>query len=132
MENVYRIIIDVLKFFFQTTNDVDRLIEEQLQKLKQLKRPIRPFIVVVGTNKEISSDIYLVLEKKVMYECKSVIHAFDISFKTTKVLNLSYPPASEYLWQILAEGLYSIQGTAVHSVASEVLSDLDCLRQKAL
>jgi len=81
--------------------------EEYITNRNQLKLPIQPFIIIVGTPLEPREII--VYFDSIKFKVFTVIRAIDLCFKIFQLFNLEYPIQSGAVWHFIQKYLYSIQ-----------------------
>ncbi|CAI6354025.1 unnamed protein product [Macrosiphum euphorbiae] len=99
-------------------------IEDHIKILKNEKRPVQPFIFIIGTltkPKEI-----LVFFDSIKYKLFSIISAIDICFKIFHLFNLEYPPEAYIVWLFIQKYFYSLNTKfdKSHHMLGQILLDL--------
>jgi hypothetical protein len=83
-----------------------RLRQQAKSMAIDLKLPIQPFLIIVGSIKDIQ-DVYVCVDNEV-YKVPELLQGLDICFKTFHVFNLQYPSASEHIWMLIQKGIYKV------------------------
>ncbi|XP_018371215.1 PREDICTED: uncharacterized protein LOC108766426 [Trachymyrmex cornetzi] len=97
---------DSLLKFANIPGDMVRLRQETKSRAADLKLPIQPFLIIVGSIEDIQ-DVYVCVDNE-LYKVQGVLQGLDICFKTFHVFDLQYPLASQHLWILIQKGLYNI------------------------
>lgn len=83
------------------------MVEEYITNCNQLKLPIHPFIIIIGTPLEPREII--VYFDSIKFKVFTVIRAIDLCFKIFQLFNLKYPIQSGAVWHFIQKYLYSIK-----------------------
>lgn len=104
--------------------EVEETITRRRQKLVVLGQTLQPFIILVGSLKEISS--YLVVVDNTFYRLNSILSSVDCCFKIINTLHAKHPSESEAIWNFIQKGLYKLHTpldknfTSVNVLMSEI------------
>lgn len=83
-----------------------RLRQKAKARATDLKLPIQPFLIIVGSIEDVQ-DVYVCVDNE-LYKVETLLQGLDICFKTFHVFNLEYPLASEHIWILIQKGIYNI------------------------
>ncbi|XP_039313019.1 uncharacterized protein LOC120359495 [Solenopsis invicta] len=95
----------ILKFA-NIPGDMVRLRQEAKSRATDLKLPIQPFLIIVGSIEDVQ-DVYVCVDNE-LYKVQGLLQGLNICFKTFHVFNLQYPLASEHIWILIQKGIYKI------------------------
>ncbi|KYN14493.1 hypothetical protein ALC57_13299, partial [Trachymyrmex cornetzi] len=85
--------------------DINRIQEEKEKRALQLRLTIQPYIIVVGCTLAEVNAFYVCIDK-VLYQVSTALAAIDLCFKIFHVFDVTYPPESEHIWNIIQLCLY--------------------------
>ncbi|KAK5640419.1 hypothetical protein RI129_011230 [Pyrocoelia pectoralis] len=88
--------------------DIERLIEDKVNKSKEAKQTIQPYIIVLGPLVSEIQQAYVILDK-VRYSFDNTLRALEICFKAFHTCNLYYPFQSEHIYMLLQLCLFKIK-----------------------
>lgn len=80
--------------------------QAKIEKIKLLKLPIQPFIIVLGTLQDPKSFIIYFDDVRFKFNC--ILQAVDACFKIFMLFNLQYPSASILVWNFIQKYFYNI------------------------
>ena len=80
-----------------------------MQREKALGRgdTVQPYLLVEGASLANINTVYVIIDT-IRYQCKSVLEALDICFKSYHSLNGHYPKASEHILTLIQKAVYKI------------------------
>jgi len=95
-----------------------KLRQEAKSRATDLKLSIQPFLIIVGSIKNVHvQDVYVCIDNE-LYKVEGLLQGLDICFKAFHVFNLKYPLTSEHLWILIQKGIYNINFDA-HIISIE-------------
>lgn len=106
-KNIVKFSIKDSQNTFMVFSSTVTMAEEYITNRNQLKLPIQPFIIIVGTPLEPREII--VYFDSIKFKVFTVIRAIDLCFKIFQLFNLEYPIQSGAVWHFIQKYLYSIQ-----------------------
>ncbi|KYN29134.1 hypothetical protein ALC57_01437, partial [Trachymyrmex cornetzi] len=121
---------DSLLKFANIPGDMVRLRQETKSRAADLKLPIQPFLIIVGSIEDIQ-DVYVCVDNE-LYKVQGVLQGLDICFKTFHVFDLQYPLASQHLWILIQKGLYNNLTQETNAVPQHLNIPNELLKDKHL
>lgn len=99
-------------------------IEDHIKSIHNEKRPVQPFIFIIGT--PMKPKEILVFFDCIKYKFFSIISAIDICFKIFHLFNLEYPPEACIVWLFIQKYFYCLNTKfdKSHPMIGQILLDL--------
>ncbi|KAF7987969.1 hypothetical protein HCN44_004785 [Aphidius gifuensis] len=120
---------DSLMLLASTNDEVDQVIIDRANKLKEYKLTSQPIIVVVGESWTKITDFYTCIDG-LKYKFDNLLEALDSLFCCFFVYDLKYPLESKTVCSVISKDLYGFTLNENLIKVNEVLIDLECLRSK--
>jgi hypothetical protein len=109
---------------FQLGLDPKEHLTSEEVSLRAMGLTLQPHVIVSYENLDkfetVRSAAYAVIQSNLYYEMASVLAAVESCFKTTLVMNVSYPAAAKSSWIFVQTGIFDIS-TKHDDMRSKVL-----------
>ena len=89
-----------------------------MKAIKSSERPQLYILALVTTNRLLPTQSFLIIERNAI-EMETLLRTVDLAFKCHYVLNVSYQPQEQHVWDFLQCVVYQFPGL-VHPVVRDM------------
>lgn len=112
----------------QNEGMIPEYVSKRVTKLAALKQTNQPYLIIVGTAKDINKTYVRINDK--MYQMSTVLNGIDTLFKTFYALNIQYPFACRNVWLFIQEYFFKLPNIAEGKCKQKKVSSIVYLIKK--
>lgn len=102
-------------------------ITDKIHEISKKKKPMQPFIILVGSNIQAIDDFYVYFDY-IIYKLSTFLKSLEVCFKIFFVFNLHYPNEIQHIWFFIQKYFFEInnESDAIYPAVECLITDLNC------